>query len=277
MPSDPAPEALVVPVPGGGLAADRWPGRPPTVVLLHAGVADRRGWRPVAARLSAAGHRVLAYDRRGFGDSPPSDDGGFTHLSDLEAVLTVAGTERVWLVGSSMGGLLALDAALTLPDRLAGLVLLAPAVSGSPDPEPEALDAATRRLDENLEQAEDPEEVNRLEAWLWLDGPGEAEGRVSGEPRALARAMNAVILANQQDDDAGNAGLDAWGRLEEIRVPPVVAWGELDLPFLVEQSRAVAQRLPDAFGHELPGTAHLPFLEAPEQVAQLVLDALGRR
>lgn len=269
-----APESLAVPVPGAGLSADRWPGRLPAVVLLHAGVADRRSWRAVAERLSAAGHEVLAYDRRGFGDSPPARDAGFTHLADLDAVLTAAGPEPAWMVGSSMGGLLALDAALTMPDRLAGLVLIAPAVSGAPDPEPQALDPATLRLDALLEAASGAEEVNRWETWLWLDGPGSPEGRVSGDARALAQAMNAVILANEQDDDVGDAGLDAWSRLEEIRVPAVVAWGALDVPFLIAQSQTVAERLSEARGVELVATAHLPYLDAPGQVVELVLGAL---
>lgn len=41
------------------------------------------------------------------------------------------------------------------------------------------------------------EEVNRLETWLWLDGPSEPEDRVGGEARALALDMNAIILRNR--------------------------------------------------------------------------------
>lgn len=123
---------FAVDVPGGALAADRWPGAGPTVVLLHAGVADRRGWTEVAGHLAATGLDVVAYDRRGFGATPPGD-APFTHLDDLRAVLdATAGDRPAWLVGNSMGGALALDAALALPARVAGLVLLSPGVSGTP-------------------------------------------------------------------------------------------------------------------------------------------------
>ena len=85
---------------------------------------------------------VVAYDRRGYGQTPPSTE-PFSHLDDLLAVIGHAGAGPVWLVGASAGGGLALDAALVAPHRVAGLVLLGTAVSGAPEPE---LDAATKRF-----------------------------------------------------------------------------------------------------------------------------------
>src|SRR5215213_7875460 len=208
-----SPGPLTVDVPGGALAADRWPGDGPTVVLLHAGVADRRGWTEVADRLATTGLDVVAYDRRGFGASPPGD-APFSHLDDLRAVLdATAGDRPAWLVGNSMGGALAIDAALELPERVAGLVLLAPAVSGTP--EAEDLDAPTIALADRLETA-DGEEALRLETWLWLDGPAQPEGRVGGAARELALAMHRRILAHEVPEDAGGSGIDAWSRLEDV-------------------------------------------------------------
>ena len=54
---------------GVTLAGERWDGEGAPVVLLHAGVADRRAWRAVAPQLAAP---AIAYDRRGFGDTPPT-------------------------------------------------------------------------------------------------------------------------------------------------------------------------------------------------------------
>ena len=56
------------------------------VVFLHAGVADRRMWAPQMASAAAAGFHVIAYDRRGFGETQSPDE-PFSHLADLEAVL----------------------------------------------------------------------------------------------------------------------------------------------------------------------------------------------
>ncbi len=55
------------------------------VVLLHAGVADRRSWRPLSTPLGAR-LTAVSYDRRGFGDTGPATS-PFSHLEDLAAVL----------------------------------------------------------------------------------------------------------------------------------------------------------------------------------------------
>lgn len=132
------------------------------MILLHAGTADRRSWYATADHLAGIG-TVVAYDRRGFGDSPPSRT-RYLHVDDLISVLDEVGGEPAWLVGSSMGGQVALDAAVAHPDRVAGLVLFAPAVSGAPTPD--LLDPGTQRLSDMLDaavEAGDVEEINRLE------------------------------------------------------------------------------------------------------------------
>src|SRR5436190_5508679 len=117
-------ERLEVAVADATLVGDRRPGGGTPIVLLHAGVCDRRSWGGVGERLAAAGWDVVAYDRRGYGDVPPSG-AAFRHVDDLLAVLDAVSPDApAWLIGSSMGGGLALDAALVAPDRVAGLVLL---------------------------------------------------------------------------------------------------------------------------------------------------------
>ena len=257
---------------GTVLAGERWPGGGQVVVLLHEGVADRRGWAEVAGLL-APELTVVAYDRRGHGETPASPE-PFSHLEDLLAVLDQVGAEPVWLVGASAGGGLALDAAIVAPHRVAGLVVMGTAVGGAPQAE---LDADTERLDALLDKAYEAraaEEINRLETWLWLDGPGQPEGRVGGAARELALAMNAVIIANDGPESEGASGVDAWHRLAEITVPVTVACGDLDVPFLVDRCRLLAGRLPNARHRVLAGMAHQPYLESPGTVAQLIRSAV---
>ncbi len=255
------------------LVGERWEGKGPVVVLLHAGVADRRSWRMVAEDLVGSA-TLVAYDRRGHGQTAPPTT-PFSHLDDLLAVLDHIGGDAVWLVGNSMGGGLALDAVLEVPTRVAGLVLLAPAVSGAPEPEPDAEIASFLERLTAAVRANDLDEVNRLETWLWLDGPAGPEGRVGGEARALALDMNAIILGHDVDEDAGAGGVDAWDRLEEVGVPATVACGDLDLGFLIGRSRTLARRLPRGRHRVLAGMAHLPSLEQPGVVADLVREALA--
>lgn len=266
-------EPIVVARDGSHLVGELWPGGGGTVVFLHAGVADRRSWHDVVRGLEGTA-TMVSYDRRGHGDSEPSDS-PFSHVEDLLAVLDEVNADESWLVGSSMGGGVALDAALAAPERVAGLVLLAPAVSGAPDPE---LDAEIELWDERISAAlaqGDVGEINRLETWLWLDGPAGPEGRVGGGSRALALAMNEVILGHDVSEEAGASGVDAWSRLPEVRVPTTVACGDLDMAFLVARSRDLARRLPSGRHRVLEGMAHLPYLEQPTVIAELVSGAVA--
>lgn len=253
----------------------------PTVVLLHAGVADRRSWHAVLDLLDDGGSDLIAYDRRGYGETPEAEH-EFTHLDDLLAVLDAAEAERAVVVGNSMGGALALDLALSAPERVSALLLLAAGASGMTDEGEDldwVLDEATGALLEAIgraESAQDIEEQVRLELHLWLDGPTMPEGRVGGAARELAADMNRRILTARTSRDAGDAGLDAWHRLGEIRVPTLATWGEHDMPPDVPFYRLMADRLVAAEVRELPGVAHLPSLERPELVAGLIREALAR-
>ena len=244
-------------------------------MLLHSGVTDRRGWCSVAPELSRQAS-VVAYDRRGFGETRPGTE-SFSHLADLLALLDYLHVDRAWLVGSSVGGKLALDAALAAHDRVLGLVLLAPAVSGAPVPERESVEPQLLWLDEQIDEQVDLgnlDEANRFETWLWLDGPNGPEGRVSGAVRELALEMNRVALANDAPEDDGHE-VNAWDRLEEVAVPTTVACGSLDAGYLIARSEALAARIPNATYRCLDGMAHLPYLEDPSTVARIVIDALA--
>jgi pimeloyl-ACP methyl ester carboxylesterase len=215
----------------------------------------------------------VAYDRRGFGGSPPGPD-GFRHLDDLLAVLDAVAGDPVWLVGNSMGGALAIDAALEAPERIAGLVLIGPGVS-SPVAgfEPPATSEAEQRWEAAWEAAgDDVDEQVRLDAWLWLDGPGH-EGRVGGAARELALEMNRQVFAHGAPDEAGENGVDGGGRLGELAMPVTVAWGELENSEQVAICEVLAERIPGARRVILPGTAHLPSLDAPDAVLAAIADA----
>lgn len=233
------------------------------LVFLHAGVADGRMWQAQWDHF-ATSHTLLRYDRRGFGLSRHLHAAPHSRVADLWAVMDAAGLDRAMLIGCSQGGRVALDAALARPDRVAALVLVAPAVSGAPKPE---LDANVRALSVAIDaacEAGDVDRANELEAALWLEGPTSQRGRVGSEARALFLAMNDIAL---RAADAGSVieELPAWERLEQIHVPTMVLWGDLDLLHLQARCKELARRIPAAVSVLLQDTAHLPGLEAPER------------
>ncbi|HZI96912.1 MAG TPA: alpha/beta hydrolase [Actinomycetales bacterium] len=243
-------------------------GSGPAVVLLHAGVADRRVWESTTTAL-ADSFRVLAYDRRGYGattyETEPHDQ-----VADLWTVLDGLGVASAVLVGNSMGGRVALDAALDAQDRVTGLVVVGAAVSGAPalgDIAPEV--AALGEELEALEVAENWDAVNAREARMWLDGPSRPEGTVGGTARALFLEMNGAALRAADPGDEQTRE-PAWDRLEEIAVPLLSVVGTHDLPHLVERSAEIARRVPQGRYVELPSSAHLPMLDDPARFDELV-------
>jgi pimeloyl-ACP methyl ester carboxylesterase len=243
-------------------------GEGPVLVFLHAGVADKRMWRDQMSAF-AEQHRVVAYDRRGFGETRCRPE-TFSHVRDLRAVLDGLGIERACLVGCSQGGRVSVDFALAHPKRVSRLVLVAPAIGGAPPPDtlPDDIDKLLRQA----ELAEDQKHydlVNRIEAHLWLDGPRAAEGRVQGSARDLFLRMNIIPLKSPSPGKE-EAAQDSFKRLKEIASPTLVVWGDLDFPHVQERCALLARRIKGARSAVMPGTAHLPNLEQPKQFNALL-------
>jgi len=248
-------------------------GQNPRLVFLHPGVGDRRCWHEVMAIL-ATDHSAVAYDRRGFGDTPAAD-APFVDTDDLQAVLDACVTRPAVLVGNSQGGRIAIDFAILRPDRVERLVLIAAAISGSPDPDWDAeLGQELVEAIEAAEEREDLDEVNRCEALVWLDGAAGPEGRIGGPVRKLFHAMNLVVLRNESAPGPIEPP-SAYEHLERLAMPVLVIVGALDLPYQRAGARALAERLPNARLVELGGMAHLPQLEAPDTVASLIKEFLA--
>jgi len=244
------------------------------VVFLHAGVCDRRMWR---AQLDGVGtgNTAIAYDRRGFGETRAETE-DHSQVADLLAVIdTLANGAPAILVGCSQGGRIALDTALLHPSHVRALVLIAPSVSGAPQPTyPPAIERLLAQL-QDAEKAGDLDRVNAIEAHLWLDGPLQQEGRVTGEARRLFLDMNGIALhappAGSNRDD-----VPAFQRLGEIAAPALVIQGDLDFPHIQERSRHIAATMANASGHVLAGAAHVPSLERPADVTGLVAAFIAR-
>lgn len=244
------------------------------ILLLHAGVTDKRSWAPLVEHLGAR-VRCIRYDRRGYGASESEAEEGWSPLADAVAVLDAAAVETAIVIGSSIGGGTAIDLALAHPERVSALVLIAPAISGAPEPE---LEPRVAELDAEIDDADavgDLDVINQREAHLWLDGPGH-EGRVHGPVRDLFLEMNARAIAADDPGTPAEAP-DAWSRLGEITVPTLFLVGEWDLRHLRTQSREAAESVRDGEYVELHGCAHLPQLEGAPSALDAIADFIETR
>ena len=114
---------------GRALGVRRWPGTSDgTLVILHGLLDSSEGWSPLAAGVTCS---VVAFDLPGFGRSDVPERGSVSgYARDVAEGLGLLGIDRFTLVGHSLGGAVAAALAELVPDRVAALVLLAPAGFG---------------------------------------------------------------------------------------------------------------------------------------------------
>jgi pimeloyl-ACP methyl ester carboxylesterase len=115
---------------GGVVYADQYGAGERGVVLAHGGRFSKESWDKQARTLAEAGFRVLAFDFRGHGESrggPTGQPGEGRRFDVVAAVdfLRQAGATRISVVGASMGGDYAAEAAEATPDLIDRLVLVA--------------------------------------------------------------------------------------------------------------------------------------------------------
>jgi pimeloyl-ACP methyl ester carboxylesterase len=242
-----------------------------TVLLLHAGVADRRMWRPQVETLEAAGFRVLAPDLRGFGDRR-LEPVPFSHRRDVEALLEAPSA----IVGSSLGGRVALELALDRPDLVERLVLIAPGLPGWDWSE----ETRARWAEEEAAvDRGDDETAAEISLRLWVDGPHRSPHEVDPGVRSSAREMALRSYEMQRDGAAAGARedgvLDVDARLGQIRCPTLILVGDLDVPEMQAIAAHVADSVSGALLVTVHGAAHLPSLERPDTVDPLLLAFLG--
>lgn len=246
------------------------------IVMIHAGIADCRMWDGEFEAF-ARSHRVLRYDMRGYGKSLPVE-GEFNLQDDLETLLNKLDVAPpLILMGCSMGGGLAIDFALSHPDRVSKLILVG---SG-----PAGLELEAEWPDELIAQSEaafeagDVEGVAELDMRIWFDGHGRSRQDVNGHARRKAKAMAKRVTEHELKGIGTHARKDAAipaaECLRELSLPALIVIGENDLPYLRLAADFMTEQLPAAAKLVLPDAGHLPNLEHPAAFQAAVLGFLA--
>lgn len=253
-----------------------------TFVLLHGFTFNLYTWNRLLEPLAGRG-RVIAYDQIPYGLSAKplpgtwSGDNPYAKsaaLNQLMTLLDTLGVEQAFLVGNSSGGTLALEAALAYPERVQGLILVAPWVNSKRPILPDWLVdlPQTQRLTLLLGR------LLGRDAPL-LDYSYADPARIDAERRALTTvhremanwdAAWAALLARSLTDPVEIAR-----HLGEIDVPALVITGAADRIVPPADSLAAAQALPRATFAELPDCGHLPQEECPAAVLDVIDQWLG--
>jgi len=249
-----------VPVPGGEIWAEDAGGDGTPLVLLHPGWGNADIWSPLI-RVLPARFRVIRYDDRGFGRSP-APAVPFSQVDDLRAVLDHAGLTDAVIAGHSGGGGTALGLALSDPERVAALVLVAPGLPDYPWPP----DDPYWREFARLHAAGDGDALVSLGLRTWA--------RAGGDAAARSQVTSAVSTFLTADDLAVDPP-PAYRRLGEIRAPTAVVRGDLEYPMAAECSDRIAARIPGCRQFVIPGADHMLPLRVPGRLAEIIAEQAG--
>jgi 3-oxoadipate enol-lactonase len=239
------------------------------VVLLHDGLLHRESWDGQFSAL-AESYRVLRYDRRGYGLST-APEAPFSHIRDLDAVLTAVGIERAVIIGCSSGGELAIDYTLAHPERVSALVLVGPIVSGMGYTQ----HFSTRGGRFFPTEKTTLDEV--IEFFTNVDPYGIAPENLEAKARA-----NALLRANPQNLNwaayrlAEPAERPALPNLGEIAVPTLIVVGEFDIPDVHAHCGAIEAGIPNATRLVFARAGHLVHFEQPAAFNEVALEFLKR-
>jgi 3-oxoadipate enol-lactonase len=244
-------------------------GSGPPVLLLHAGIGDRRMWDAQVPAF-AEHFTVIRFDARGFGETR-KPDAAFAPYADAIGLLDHLEISRAHVVGVSMGSQTAIEAAIAAPERVSALVAVA-ARTGTPVSP--ALRAGWERVDE-LYEAGDIAGAVEYELRMWVDGPDRQPEAVNPEVRERVRDMNAALFT-RDDVDGEEVPLDppAAERLAEISAPTLIVYGDKDVMDVRQAAAPLAAAIPGARLAVIPDAAHLPQMERPEVFNEIVLEFL---
>ena len=217
-------------------------------------------------------HRLIAPDLPGFGQTPLDQD-PVDFRAFVRDALDAAGMQSAALVGTSLGGRIALELALESPERVSALVLVGSGLDGHEwSKEVEAFgdeeEAALERGD--LDTAV---ETNLR---MWLAGPTRRLDEIDPAIRRLVGEMQRNAFRLQQGHDFRLAVLEppASQRLAEIRVATLVLTGDEDVPDIHVIAEKLTREIPGAERATIADAAHLPNLERPEEFDRIVLGFL---
>jgi 3-oxoadipate enol-lactonase len=231
------------------------------LLLLEGLGGDIPGWRRNIPRL-AERFRVVAYDFRGNGlsDPPGGPVSMLTFVNDTAGLLDELGIASAHVYGQSFGGMVAVELALTRPERVRSLVLA-------------ATHAGLSRRVPVGSRGKVPMDRPYLALY--------SEAFAREHPEHIAEDV-LVGTQNPQPLNAGRrqwqamVGWDAWDRLHLIDLPTLILHGTEDRMVAVENARLIAERIPHAELALLEGVGHVYHSEQPEAADRAVIEFLDR-
>jgi pimeloyl-ACP methyl ester carboxylesterase len=254
-------------------------GSGPPVLMIHGLGATKVSFLPTLVALAPNGHRAIAADLPGFGDSHKPILGTYNarfFARSMVALLDALELDRVDVIGNSMGGRVALELGLSAPERVNRLVMLAPALAWlrarpfAPylrlvAPQLGLIQPAPRWIVEHIVRYVIPGSDTE-----WTAAGIDEFLRSYLTPRGRA-AFYAAARNIYLEEPYGKDGF--WSRLPKLGPKSLFVWGRKDPLVPISFERYVRQALPNAQHLELQ-CGHVPQLERPKETHEAILHFL---
>jgi 3-oxoadipate enol-lactonase len=246
-----------------------------SVLLLHAGIADRRMWDRIAPALATT-YDVIRLDLRGFGESDVPWAAGGSQFGDVVGALGEMGVERVHVIAVSFGAGVAAEVALVAPHLVASLLLVSPGGSLIAERTPELAEFIAEE-DAALERGDLDAAADANVRW-WVDGPRRTPDTVASDVRDAVAAMQRrafEITADWEDDDEEELVPGPLDRLGEIVPPVLLLTGDLDIDAVLAAAEQMEAGVPRVRRVRWPDVANVPPMERPDDFVDLARAWLG--
>lgn len=254
-------------------------GSGPPLLLVRGLGRSHRFFAPIVPHLSKH-FTVIRFDNRGSGQSD-TPDGMYTTeqmAADCVAVLDAAGVDSAWVLGMSMGGMIALDLALSHPGRVRGLILGSVIPYGK-----RAIPCPIWPQFLLFVSAFSPKKTARkLQAWVTLSDTFLKETSQEQADAMMDQwdqwaAMEPFRIKGLLSHTAAIYSHNSGDRLEELTVPALLMTGELDRLVPPANSIMMSKTIPDAELHIMERCGHNIETERPAEMIDLVCDFISRR
>ena len=252
-------------VPGARIFYRDTGGNGTPAILLHAATGSSRVWEYQIPTFTAAGYRVIAFDRRGWGrteiNAAESQPG--TAADDLLNLLDQLHLDRVHVIGTAAGGFVALDFALSYPRRVRSLVV-ANSIGGVQDPDYLELGRRIR-----------PPEFDKLPPEFRELGPAYRAGNAAGTERWVELEKMSRPPGSPAPPQPLRNRI-TFAMLETIQAPTLLATGGADLYAPPPILRFFAARIKRSETFVVPEAGHSAYWEQPEEFNREVLKFLAK-
>lgn len=245
--------------------AERGDGEP--LLLIHGTGAQAATWGRTVDDLAEAGHRVIAYDRRGYGASthPPVRDHR-RHVADAVAVLERVAKAPATVLGWSSGGNIALALTVARPDLVSRLIVVEPPLHGIRHATPAMLRALTRA---KWAQLRCRGKEGAAHFFRWAAGESYDAAPQEERDRLLAHAGNVLAELDPHPYGVMFEHLPL-NRVRGIQVPITCLIGENSNPLFHRLHRRLVAAVPSVRSEVIPGAGHLVHIDAPDAFAAAV-------